>query len=202
MGQGEGRATNNHFTWYSVQTLALALDVGNSSAATNIVARCTAQSTPGALDHQIRSNGLMPLEAARDASVSYSTMNVVGLFTLATVASYVPGTSPLWTYKAADGTGSMQSALDFLSAFGTNKSNVWPYSQDGKSNWQDMPWTNLAVPLRIASILYNDPSYEQSIVKLPWPAGEADTFVKEDVSRLLWPVMASQEQFDLSTLDP
>lgn len=193
MGHTENRATNNHFTWMSVQMLALALDSGNGTAATAIAARCTASSEPGALQHQIQPSGLMPLEAHRDAGATYSTMNVLALFTLATVTSSVPDAKPLWRYSAADGGGEIRAALDFLTSFGTNKSKVWPYTQEGVASWEDYPWTNLALPLRIASVVYNDPTYEAAIAKLPWKEGQAQQFLTEDVSLLLWPQLAHED---------
>jgi hypothetical protein len=52
-------------------------------------------------------------------------MNVEALFTLASVVSNIPGAKPLWRFEAADGSGSIRKALDYLAAFGTNKSKIW-----------------------------------------------------------------------------
>eukprot|EP00038_Savillea_parva_P009743 m.185575 g.185575 ORF g.185575 m.185575 type:complete len:519 (+) comp16481_c0_seq1:78-1634(+) len=191
MGMGEGHATNNHFTWYSVQTLSLALDGSNHALASALAARVTASSTPGAIQKQIKESGLMPLEANRDAGVSYSTMNVEGLFNLAQVVSNINGATDLWHYRQPDGTGSILSALKFLVSFGTNASHVWPYSQESKTSWADMPWTNLAVPMRVATIVYQDPSFEKMIPLLPWKDNQGDMFVHEDVSLLCWPAQPS-----------
>jgi hypothetical protein len=128
MGIGESRTANNHFTWFEVEALALALNAGNTTAAVNVAKRCTDASMPGALQHQIEPSGVMPKEAARTAAATYSTMNVLALFTLAGTREHVVGvTEPsLYTFQEPDGSGSMRRALDFLAQFGTNSSMTWP----------------------------------------------------------------------------
>jgi hypothetical protein len=66
-----------------------------------------------------------------------------------------------------------------------------PYDQEGAKQWADFPWTNLAVPLRMASIVYNDVTYEASIARLPWKPGQYQSFKEEDISLLLWPAVAT-----------
>jgi hypothetical protein len=73
-GRSEGTTTNNHFTWYTVQTAALALDSGNRTAAAAAAARATnVADAAGALQKQIAPSGLMLREAARDAGATYVT---------------------------------------------------------------------------------------------------------------------------------
>jgi len=184
LGKGEGRATNNHFTWYSVQVLALAVSTTNTTAQADAVARVVADTgTPGALANQIQPDGLMVREAVRDAGATYSTMNVQALFDLARAvgntntstststsststssAAGVAGGRPmdLWRYKRADGSGSIKAALDFLLEFATNSSKAWPYTQEGAKGWAEFPWTNLATSMRIAAHVYADTTYAKS----------------------------------------
>lgn len=190
MGRGEGRATNNHFTWYTVQSLTLALDTNNLSLASELALAPTLESTPGALHKQINTNGLLPLEAHRDAGATYSTMDVLALFTLAQSSMNVKTAPNYWQYRESDGTGSIRAALDYLVSYGINSSKTWPFDEEGIKDWADFPWTNLALPMRIAAIVYKEPKYEGSISKLPWKDGGAHQYACEDPSLLLYPVAA------------
>ena len=123
-------------------------------------------------------------------------MNVDALFVLATVIGNDPsGPTPLWDSRAPDGSGSIRAALDYLLGYATNASAVWPFTQEGAKSWAEFPWTNLALQMRIAGIVYADPSYEHRIAELPWASGAFENFRDEDRSLLLWPV-------ETTVLDP
>ena len=186
IAMGEFRATNNHFTWLEVEALALALSTGNSSAAAMLAARATSAAVPGCLQKQIDQQGLMKLEASREAGATYSTMNLRALFSLATVVSgHVSGAEPLWAWKDGEGRGSIKAALDYLLPFAINE-KPWPWKQDGSATpWAKMPWTSLAPQLRISGLVYGDPKYEAAIAKLPWTR---DGAWQADVTQLLWPL--------------
>jgi hypothetical protein len=194
IARGEFNSTNNHFSWLEVETLALALSTSNSSAATMLAERARNNTFRGCLQNQIGPDGLMKIEATREAGASYSAMNVHALFTLATVASHVSSSGEarlpsLWTWKAADGRGSIKAALDYLLPFATNQTR-WPWKQESNSTpWSDFPWGGLAPQLRIASIVYDDPKYEAAIAKLPWNLHQW----QRDTWNLLWPLLPTLE---------
>jgi hypothetical protein len=193
IARGEFNSTNNHFSWLEVETLALALSTGNASAASMLAERARSKTFRGCLQNQIAPDGLMKIEATREAGASYSTMNLHALFTLATVASHVTssGEAPLpslWTWRDSDGRGSIKAALDYLLPFATNQTH-WPWKQDGISTWAKLPWGGLAPQLRIAATVYGDAKYEAAIAKLPL----ADKQWAADVTQLLWPLPPTLE---------
>eukprot|EP00051_Salpingoeca_urceolata_P010295 m.125417 g.125417 ORF g.125417 m.125417 type:complete len:449 (-) comp16652_c0_seq1:60-1406(-) len=182
-GMAESRSHNNHGTWYSVNTLAQSLLLGNQSLA-NGLAHDLYNDKPSGLTYQILASGQMPHETARADSVNYCTMNMQGLMALATVSEHTSQGSRLWSWvNATSSTGSIRRALDFLLPFATGEKE-WPYSQ---ASGDTSAWLSLAPLLRQAALVYNEPAYEQHIASLPWPAGAWPQQWLGDVSQLLWP---------------
>ena len=191
-GKLEADMHQNHATWHTVESAALALSLGDASTAAARLARLTTDSTHGALGHQIKASGLMPLEAARTNGAGYSLMNVAGLFKAATIAKSVVGSGvDLFTYtNSSDGSGSIRAALDYLIPYATNRSHPWPWP-----GVKPAPWTELAPQLLQAAVAYDEPEYEKMIPLLPWPGGKHWPQTKDwetNVARLLYP----------STLEP
>jgi hypothetical protein len=192
LARSEANSTNNHFTWFEVQALALALSAGNVSIAEQIANRIRSPDYRGRLQAQIWPNGSMPMETHRTGGATYSCMNMDALFTLATVASHTAAGKDLWTwhYPGSSGRGSIRHALDYLVAYATNSSRTWPWRQEGAVSWDKFPWNGLKLQLRIASIVYSDERYEDAIAHLPWPGAtgwDNGSAWAEDVAQLLWP---------------
>ena len=115
-GQTEQRADNNHGTWFAVETMAMAIFTGNITLAGDIASRMKNDEN-SALSKQILPSGQMPLETRRADSINYNTMNMAGLFTLATAAQQTSVGDQLWSFRGPSGAGSIQQALRYLLPF-------------------------------------------------------------------------------------
>lgn len=160
-GQAEGKATNNHGCWYDVQTASMALFVGDSGTARQILAGVL----PRRIASQIEPDGQMPRELKRTKSFSYCIFNLRALFDLAALGDRVG--VDLWNARTPDGRG-IRKALDFM----------LPYTVGGQP-WQGQQITKFdpdeIIPLlRRAALAYHDPQYEAMIAKLPDSAGPAN----------------------------
>jgi hypothetical protein len=199
----------NHATWHTVESAALAMSNGDIPTAAARLARLINTSTPAALGSQIRPNGLMPREASRTDGASYSCMNVAGLFNAATIAKNImrsqgtqlsgtsqttsksgivvasPQVPDLFNYEDSTGAGSMRAALDYLLSFATNSSNPWPWP-----GVKPPPWTELAPQMLQAAVEFREPRYEKMIELLPWPGGHhwpQSHDWESNVARLVYP---------------
>jgi hypothetical protein len=187
-GKSEARSENNHATLLFVEKLALVLSAGEQALAEEIANDVCTPRVPGSLQEQIEVSGLLKHEAAREAGADYSVMNLKGLFNLARLCSHTKSGANVFTWRASDtGRGSVRAALDYLLPYATNASNPWPHSEDGKTDWHDFPWTELAPMMRQAAVVYSEPSYEELIEKLPWEAGAWPYAWQIDVAQLLTP---------------
>jgi len=127
MGLGEKKAKNNHGTLYDTQAVALALYLGKSDFAKNLLRSVMHER----IDIQITHEGKQPLELARTRSLHYSLKNLQGLVDLATMAE-AQGID-LWHYESPQG-GSILKAIQFLAPYADDK-NKWPYKQIDKVNF-------------------------------------------------------------------
>jgi hypothetical protein len=152
-GQGEGKARNNHGTWYDVQVVIFSLFLGDEAQA-----KKTAEAAKEKrIAVQIEPDGSQPLELTRTKSFSYSVFNVSALTELADLGQRVG--VDLWNYKTADGR-SIRAAIDYL----------LPYALDEKQ------WTHeqidaltpggMFVPLRRAANAYHEAKYEAACAKV------------------------------------
>ena len=158
-GQTEGKASNNHGCWYDVQTASMALFVGETGTARQILGSVL----PRRIALQIEPDGQMPRELKRTKSFSYCIFNLRALFDLAALGDRAG--VDLWNARTPDGRG-IRKALDFM----------LPYTVGGRP-WQGQQITkfdpNEILPLlRRAASAYHDPQYEAMIAKLP---GSADS---------------------------
>ncbi|XP_062512927.1 uncharacterized protein LOC134188745 isoform X2 [Corticium candelabrum] len=153
-GKDEYHATNNHGTWYDTQFQSCALFIGNMSAAKMVADKVIDKR----IKVQIEPNGSMPLEERRTKSKSYCTMNLQGLFNLASVAKY--SGIELFNYTSSDGRG-IRQAFEFMVPYAIGE-KAWPYEQITSYSWGSM-----FELFRRASIEYQNPTYEQMISKLP-----------------------------------
>lgn len=110
LGKAEGRAKNNHGTWWAAQLLTYAHFTGDRALRNRIYAQVKERMIPG----QIRADGSCPEEEARTKSLSYSAMNLDGWAVVATLAAR-DGVD-LWDYKTAS-TGSIRDAVRYLTPY-------------------------------------------------------------------------------------
>jgi hypothetical protein len=152
-GRAEAAARNNHGTYYDIQVASFALFLGKRELATNILRAVGTRR----IAVQIEPDGRQPLELARTKAWSYSTANLSGLMSLATLAEGVG--VDLWNFEAPNG-GSIRKALDYLLPFALGESK-WPYQQLGGFS------RNGLVPLlREAVLHYQDDRYATALARL------------------------------------
>jgi hypothetical protein len=151
-GQDEAAAKNNHGTWYDVQVASFALFTGQRELATNLL-RAVREKR---IAQQIEPDGRQPHELARTRSWSYSTMNLGGMVSLATLGEHVG--VDLWHYETKDGRG-IRQAFDFLTPFAL-RDKPWSYEQLG--GWSPDGFAPLA---RRALRMYPDLPDKERMVK-------------------------------------
>ncbi|MBN2474626.1 MAG: alginate lyase family protein [Pirellulales bacterium] len=147
-GRAESRTRNNHATWYDVQVVSFALFVGDEQTAGRVLREAGARR----IATQIEPDGRQPLELARTKSFDYSTMNLRGMFDLATLGRQVG--VDLWGFRTDDGR-SIRRALDWLVAH-TLGGQPWSHRQITRLRPQA-----LRPLLRRAAIAYDEPRYEE-----------------------------------------
>ena len=106
---------------------------------------------------QIEPDGRQPQELARTRSFDYSTMNLRGMFELATLGQRLG--IDLWHFESTDGR-SIRRALDWLIPFALGEKR-WPHEQLG-----GLRPARLASLLRRAAAVYQEPRYERAVRRL------------------------------------
>jgi hypothetical protein len=149
IGQDEGRASNNHGTFYDVQVADFALFLNKPGLARDVIR----QAQTKRLGRQIMADGSQPLEADRTRGLSYSLFNLEALMDLAVLGEDVQ--VDLWHYQTQDGR-SIRKALDYL----------LPYAV-GEKRWEHQQITDFKprefVPqLLLAAIKLGNPQYEKA----------------------------------------
>jgi hypothetical protein len=119
-GKEEHAAKNNHGTWFYAQAIDFALFTGNKNKAVELI-----NESKKRLDSQLTAEGKQPLELERTNGLGYSTMNLRGWFTVATLANR--SGIDLWNYQTPQGVG-LQSAFDWLLPY-VMAEKPWPYRQ-------------------------------------------------------------------------
>jgi hypothetical protein len=144
-GRQESHAKNNHGNWYNEQFVGIALYLGDKG-----LARKRAEMAETLIAQQIMTDGRQPLELARTKSFSYSEFNLEALSRLALEAGSIG--IDLWGFHAKGG-ASMQSALNYLLPYATDK-RIWPYKAINGE-----PTNNLVQPLLLAASHFHDRKY-------------------------------------------
>ncbi|MFL5605690.1 MAG: alginate lyase family protein [Gemmatimonadaceae bacterium] len=120
-GREESASKNNHGTWVDVQTASLALFVGDTAFAREVIANRTLRR----IDAQIAPDGSQPEELARTRSRTYSEFNADALTRAAELGRWVG--VDLWRYVSPTG-GSIRAALLYLAPY-ADSTKVWPGQQ-------------------------------------------------------------------------
>lgn len=123
---GEGRAKNNHGTFYDTQVAAIALFLGKTNTARELLLN----DRTNRIAAQIEPDGRQPRELARTLSFDYSLFNVRALVDLASIGQNAG--VDLWHYQTADGR-SILKAVEFLAPY-ADPAKGWPYKQIRKPN--------------------------------------------------------------------
>jgi hypothetical protein len=144
-GKDEHAAKNNHGTWYYAQAIDFALFTGDK-----VKAKQLAEESKKRLDSQLTKEGQQPLELARTNALGYSTMNLRGWFTVATLAEKTG--VDLWNFKTSHAVG-IRGAFDWLLPYALGE-KPWTWQQISKYN------KNEIYPLLLqAADVFNDPKY-------------------------------------------
>jgi len=145
-GRDEAKAQNNHGTFYDVQIADFALFTGQKE----LSARTLEQAKQKRIEPQIERDGRQPKETDRTKGLSYSAMNLEGMFDLASLGEHAG--VDLWNFESKHG-GGIRKALDWLVPYATGDKK-WPYQQIDAFQASDL------VPLlRIAAVKYHEGRY-------------------------------------------
>ena len=148
-GKDERAAKNNHGSWYDAQVAHMALFIGETNFAREVIE--SAKTNRVAL--QIKPDGSQPLELARENSFGYSRFNLQALFTVATLGEHVG--VDLWHFKTDDG-ASLRGALNFLLPFVEDPKKEWPYER-GKKDERTLGFVS-----RKAAAVYHEERYRRT----------------------------------------
>ena len=144
-GKDEHAAKNNHGTWYYAQVIDFSLFTGDNDTAKQL-----AEESKKRLDSQLTKEGKQPLELERTNALGYSTMNLRGWFTVATLAEKT-GVN-LWTWQTSK-SADLRTAFDWLIPYALEEKK-WEYQQISKYN------KNEIYPLLLqASSAFKDQKY-------------------------------------------
>ena len=124
-GTDEHKAKNNHGTWYYAQVIDFALFTGDRSKALQL-----AKESKIRLDSQLAKEGQQPLELERTNGLGYSTMNLRGWFTVATLAEKT--SVDIWGYQTSKDV-SLRTAFDWLMPYAIGE-KAWTWDQISKYN--------------------------------------------------------------------
>ena len=124
-GKDEHASKNNHGTWYYAQVIDFSLFNGDKDKAKQL-----AEESRIRLDSQLTKEGKQPLELERTNALGYSTMNLRGWFTVATLAEKT-GVN-IWTYKTSK-SADLRTAFDWLMPYALGEKK-WEYQQISKYN--------------------------------------------------------------------
>lgn len=147
LGKKECQAKNNHGSWYHVQALRIALFLGQTELARELLENVRDELIPS----QIASDGTQPEELARTNSFHYSIFNLQALGIAARMGESLD--FDLWHFRDKDGKG-IQVAAEYLLPY-VNGTASWPHEQI--SEYHISPLTNQF--LRMLSVRYEEPEW-------------------------------------------
>ena len=120
-GKREGRALNNHGTWYDVQVSSISLFLNKTEITRDVLEN----NMNKRISEKIQPDGSQSFEISRQNSLGYHIFNLLGFFTLAKIGENIG--IDLWDYETPEGSG-IQKALDYLLPFAIGN-KTWPYDQ-------------------------------------------------------------------------
>jgi hypothetical protein len=150
----EGKATNNHGTFYDAQVVALAMFLGKMDTARELLLN----DRENRIAKQIEPDGRQPRELTRTLSFNYSLFNLRALFDLASLGQSAG--VDLWHFQTSDGR-SILKALEFMAAY-ADPAKPWPYKQIHKPNREDL----MSLLLR-ASYAYSKSEFSEALKFFP-----------------------------------
>ena len=180
-GREERAAENNHGTWYDAQAASLALFVGDTAFARELID----VSARRRIAAQIQPDGSQPLELERTRPLHYSLFNLDPYTQLAEMGRHLG--IDLWNYRAP-GSGSVVDALRLVAPY-TDASKPWP-----KPDVAAIEPTAFLVPLRRAAGATGDPILVEAISRLPI------SLTRSHTSALLHTVTATARQTAFDSL--
>lgn len=121
IGTGELGAKNNHGTFCDAQAAAIALFIGETNYARDLIS----EARTNRVSRQIEPDGKQPFELARTLSFGYSSFNLQGLCDLASLGQNIG--VDLWHYQSPRG-GSIYQAMLMMAKYADPKAK-WPYQQ-------------------------------------------------------------------------
>lgn len=151
LGKEEQNAKNNHGSWYAAQVSRIAIFVGDTKLAREIVEQTRDQRIPD----QFAVNGSQQYENERTKSLHYCFFNLSALSVVARVAEHL--NIELWDAPATK-TGNMRRGLEYVVPYLT-KQGEWPHQQIDEFTLS--PKTIQL--LRQASTRYKDPRFTTAI---------------------------------------
>jgi hypothetical protein len=160
-GREQARQLDHHGIWYDVQVASIALFAGRADVAHKVLS----DGSSHRIASQIERDGRPPVEPTKPRTLEYCTMNLVGLFDLATLGERAG--LDLWHYETGDGRG-IKKAFYWLAEHALD-SREWPRQQ-----MADFDQAQLLPLLRRGGIKYQDPGCEDRIKKLEGLDWEAD----------------------------
>ena len=153
LGGKEGRASNNHGTWYDVQVVALALATGQSQLAEEVLLF----SRKRRIGREIEPDGSQPEDLARTRSWHYCLFNLRALVELASLGEHA-GVN-LWQYQTPDGR-SIRKAIEWLLPYALGQ-KPWATPEIGGVNRAE-----LAPVIRLAAYRLGDAQLAQASAQL------------------------------------
>src|SRR3954452_12470005 len=134
MAQKESTAKNNHGTWKDQMDASIALYLGQTDTARDLVTKVRDKRIPA----QIAADGSQPQEIVRTRSWHYATFNAAALCRTAEIGAHLG--IDLWGYTAPNG-ASLTKAVDVLIPTAEKGLSVWPYPEIGLSSRSGSPAT-------------------------------------------------------------
>jgi hypothetical protein len=155
-GRDEADEANNHGTWYDAQVAAVALYVGDSAVARDVLDRSARER----IASQIAADGRQQHELARTRPLHYSVFNLDAFTQLAEMGRHVG--VDLWRDTASRGAGgTLVAALRFVAPY-ADAATPRPFTEVGTVGAEIF-----LVPLRRAADATGAPDFTAALRKLP-----------------------------------